>query len=623
MRGIFPISTSLYLQRTIKARKGLQYCPFNAPLRRSSPLKKHIEELLIQSLLHLKRDGIVPADMDIEPQLERTRSVEHGDYASNMAMVLAKAAGKPPRELAQDIIDRLPASRQVSATEIAGPGFINFFLTHLALTSVIKDALKQQTDFGREPLDPDRRITVEYVSANPTGPLHVGHGRGAAYGASLSSILNAAGFNVQREYYVNDNGRQMDILAVSVWLRYLELCGERTHFPDNGYQGDYIFDIARDVRSEIGDKWRFTSFDLTDGLPQDGTAGGDSELYVDALIARARKLMGEKGYRVFYEAALNSILGDIQEDLEEFGVEFDEWFSEAGLEESGAIEHAIDRLRENGHLYEKDGATWFRASELGDEKDRVVVRENGRATYFASDIAYFLNKIERGFDSALYVFGADHHGYIARLKAAAMGLGEDPERLEILLVQFAVLYRNGRKVQMSTRSGQFITLRELRDEVGTDAARFFYVMRSHEQHLDFDLDLAKSRSNDNPVYYVQYAHARICSVFRNLEGMDLNHNSAIGEAALDLLTEDREMGLLRAVSRYPEVIESSARLRAPHMVAYYLGELATEFHGYYNAHQFLVEDENLRNARLNLIEATRIALANGLELLGISAPEEM
>jgi arginyl-tRNA synthetase len=586
-------------------------------------VKKHIEELLIQSLLHLKRDGIVPRDTEIQPQLERTRSVEHGDYASNMAMVLAKAAGRAPRELAQDIIDRLPPSRQVAETEIAGPGFINFFLTHLALTSVVKDVLKQGEDFGREPVDPDRQVTVEYVSANPTGPLHVGHGRGAAYGASLSSILSAAGFRVQREYYVNDNGRQMDILAVSVWLRYLELCGEQVRFPDNGYQGEYIFDIAREVRSEAGDKWRFTGYDVSDGLPPDGSQDGDSEQHVDALIRRANELLGQSGYRVFFDAALESILGDIQDDLEEFGVEFDEWFSEAGLEESGAIDHAIERLRENGHLYEKDGATWFRASELGDEKDRVVVRENGRTTYFASDIAYFLNKLERGFDNALYVFGADHHGYIARLKAAALGLGEDPERLEILLVQFAVLYRHGKKVQMSTRSGQFITLRELREEVGSDAARFFYVMRSHDQHLDFDLDLAKSRSNENPVYYVQYAHARICSVFRNLEGMDLTWNAAIGEAALDLLKEDREMAVLRAVSRYPEVIESAARLRSPHLMAHYLSDLATEFHGYYNAHQFIVDDENLRNARLNLVEATRIVLENGLALLGISAPEEM
>jgi len=587
-------------------------------------LKNHIEELLMQSLLHLKRDGLVPADLDIDPQLERSRSDEHGDFATNLAMVLAKQAGRPPRELAAEIVARLPRSRQLEKTEIAGPGFINFFLDHFALAGVVKDVLRQGEHYGHETeLRSRRRITVEFVSANPTGPLHVGHGRGAAYGASLANILEAAGRLVQREYYVNDNGRQMDILALSTWLRYLELCGERVRFPDNGYQGDYIYDIARIVRSEHGDRFRYTNLEVLDGLPPDGSQGGDSELYVDALIGRAAELLGHEGYLVFFGAALDTILTDIRTDLEEFGVAFDEWFSEIRLEESGAIQRAIERLDANGHLYRQDGATWFRASALGDEKDRVIVRDNGRFTYFASDIAYFLNKLERGFDRAIYVLGADHHGYIARLKAAAQGLGEDPARLEILLVQFAVLFREGRKVQMSTRSGQFITLRELREEVGTDAARFFYVMRSHDQHLDFDLDLAKSHSNENPVYYIQYAHARICSVFRNLEHMDLTHNVAIGEAALELLREQHELSLLRAISRLPEVIESAARLRAPHTVAYYLHQVATEFHAYYNAHQFLVDDENLRNARLNLILATRLVLVNGLNLLGISAPEEM
>jgi len=345
--------------------------------------------------------------------------------------------------------------------------------------------------------------------------------------------------------------------------------------------------------------------------------------FIDAIIDRTRELLGDDGYLTFFETSVDSILTDIQQDLSEFGVNFDYWFSEKQLEESGAIRHAIDRLGENGHLYKKDGATWFRASELGDEKDRVVIRENGRTTYFASDIAYFLNKIERGFEKAIYIFGADHHGYIARLRAAATGLGEDPDRLEILLVQFAVLYRHGKKIAMSTRSGQFITLRELRDEVGSDAARFFYVMRSHEQHLDFDLDLAKSKSNENPVYYIQYAHARICSVFRNLEQMNETHNAAIGEAALGLLTEASELSLLRTLSRYPEVVEISARLRAPHQLAHYLQELATDFHALYNSQQFLVDDENIRNVRLNLIQATKIVLVNGLKLLGISAPQAM
>jgi len=586
-------------------------------------LKEHIEELLNQSLLHLMREGFLGPDCDIIPQLERTRTPEHGEFASNIAMVLSKRAGKAPRDIAQAIIDKLPNSRQLNFAEIAGPGFINFHMNHVALTTVVKDILYYGDRYGRQPQDQDHEVTVEFVSANPTGPLHVGHGRGAAYGASLTNILQAAGYAVQREYYVNDHGRQMDILAVSVWLRYLELCGEQLRFPDNGYRGDYIYNIAREVRNEVGDKWRFKGQDVLDALPPDEADGGDREIHIDAFIDRARDLLGEAGYQVFFETSVNSILVDIQKDLAGFGVTFDHWFSEKELEDSGAIEHAIKRLEDNGHLYTKDGAIWFRASELGDEKDRVVIRENGRTTYFASDIAYFLNKMERGFEKAIYIFGADHHGYIARLRAAAMGLGEDPDRLEILLVQFAVLFRQGQKVAMSTRSGQFITLRELREEVGSDAARFFYVMRSHDQHLDFDLDLAKSQTNENPVYYIQYAHARICSVFRNLEVMNETHNEAIGEAALDLLTEPNEIKLLRALSRYPEIIESSARLRAPHQMAHYLQSLATEFHAYYNSQQFLVDDENIRNVRLNLILAAKTVLASGLDLLGISAPESM
>jgi len=585
-------------------------------------LKEHIEELLIQALLHLVRNGTLPEDCEVVPQLERTRSPEHGDFASNVAMVLAKCAGMPPRELAQAIIDKLPRSRQLDRADIAGPGFINFFMNQVALTSVVNDILQVGEEFGQLP-DQQQELTVEFVSANPTGPLHVGHGRGAAYGASLASILQKAGHRVQREYYVNDNGRQMDILAASVWLRYLELCGEPVKFPVNAYQGEYIYEIAREIRTEAGDKWRHKGMDVFDELPPAQDAGGDSETYIDSVIGRARDLLGDSGYQTFLDAALKNILADIQLDLEEFGVRFDHWFSERKLEEDGAIGHAIERLEANGHLYRKDGAVWFRASALGDEKDRVIVRENGRTTYFASDIAYFLNKLERGFDRAIYVLGADHHGYIARLRAAAIGMGEDPERLEILLVQFAVLFRNGRKVSMSTRSGEFITLRELRQEVGTDAARFFYVMRSHDQHLDFDLDLAKSQSNENPVYYIQYAHARICSVFRNLEQMNEVHNQAIGEVALNHLTEKQETELLRDLSRYPEVIEAAARLRAPHLLAHYLQSLATGFHAYYNSHQFLVDDENIRNVRLNLILATRTVLKNGLGLLGISAPETM
>jgi arginyl-tRNA synthetase len=586
-------------------------------------VKEHIEELLAQSLMHLQRNGVLPEDPEPTIQLERTRSAEHGEFASNLAMALCKEAGMPPRELAQAIIDRLPRSRQLAKIEIAGPGFINFYLNRLALSGVIKDVLHQGDQYGHLIPVKEESVTLEFVSANPTGPLHVGHGRGAAYGDSLGNILECAGYDVQREYYVNDNGRQMDILALCVWLRYLELCGEQVQFPENGYRGDYIYDIARMVRADNGDKWRFTGMDVEDGLPPSLTQGGDGEVHLDALIKRARDLLSTRGYEVFFNVALDSILDDIKDDLSDFGVRFDIWFSERQLEESGAVEHAIERLRENDHLYVEDGATWFRASALGDEKDRVVIRENGRTTYFASDIAYFLNKLERGFDRAIYVLGADHHGYMARLQAAASGLDEDPGRLEILLIQFAVLFREGEKVQMSTRSGQFITLRELREEVGKDAARYFYIMRSHEQHLDFDLDLAKSENNENPVFYIQYAHARICSVFLNLLQMDLYHNEAIGEAALDMLSEEHELALTRTVSRYPEIIDSAAQARTPHLLAHYLHALATDLHGYYNAHQFLVDEENLRNARLNLILATKIILRNGLALLGVSAPEKM
>ncbi|MBE9547960.1 MAG: arginine--tRNA ligase [Proteobacteria bacterium] len=586
-------------------------------------MRAHLEELVMQSLLHLQRDGQLPADLEPAIIMERTRNPDHGDHACNIAMILAKPVRKPPREIATMIINRMPESRHVEKAEIAGPGFINFFLTPHARLMVIKDVLREGEAFGCAETNSLEPLTVEFVSANPTGPLHVGHGRGAAYGATLSAVLQAAGHSVQCEYYVNDNGRQMDILAVSVWLRYLELCGEQLRFPDNGYRGEYVYDIARQVRSEHGDSMRYKAFEVFDDLPADESEGGDKELHIDALIGRCNKLIGDANFQSVFDTGLNSILDDIKEDLSQFGVNYDKWFSERDLEKSGAIDHAIDCLDKGGHLYKKEGATWFRASELGDEKDRVVIRENGRSTYFASDIAYFLDKMERGFSKALYIFGADHHGYIARLKAAAEGLDKNPDSLEILLVQFAVLYRGGEKIQMSTRSGKFVTLRQLREEVGNDASRFFYVMRSHDQHLDFNLDLAKSTSNDNPVYYIQYAHSRICSVFVKAEQLDMGYNHAIGEASLDLLTEEHEIAMTRLLSRYPETIETAARTRSPHMLAYYLQDLANGLHSYYNAHHFMVDNENLRNARLALIDAARQVFRNGLGIIGVSAPEKM
>jgi arginyl-tRNA synthetase len=467
---------------------------------------------------------------------------------------------------------------------------------------------------------------VEFVSANPTGPLHVGHGRGAAYGAVVADLLAAVGFKVHREYYVNDAGRQMDILGTSVWLRYLELCGEALAFPSNGYQGDYIWDIAATLHRDHGDAYRHTAEGVFADVPADATeqtSDGDKEAHIDALIARAKQLLGDNRYRFVFELALNTILDDIRDDLELFGVTYDEWYSERTLTESGAVNKTLERLRGAGHVYEKQGALWFRSTAFGDEKDRVVERENGQTTYFASDIAYHMDKLERGFDRVIDVWGADHHGYVPRVKAALQALGDDPARLDVLLVQFANLYRGGEKVQMSTRSGSFVTLRSLRKEVGRDAARFFYVMRKCEQHLDFDLDLAKSQSSDNPVYYVQYAHARVCSVLRQAADKGIPVEVAAGATHLERLTEAHEQALLKTLGRYPEVVEQAALNEEPHQLAQYLRELANDFHTYYNAHQFLVADDALRDARIKLILAARQVLKNGLNLLGVSAPESM
>lgn len=586
-------------------------------------MRAHIEELITQALGYLKRDGVIENDEGLSIQVEPTKDRSHGDYACNIAMMLAKSAGMNPRELAEKILNRLPASKRVKEVQIAGPGFLNFFASGHYLKIVVREILANGDHYGQAPEGSLPPILIEFVSANPTGPLHVGHGRGAAYGASLAAILKAAGHTVEREYYVNDDGRQMDILAISVWLRYLELAGERVRFPDNGYQGDYVYDIAREVRSRHGDDMRHTGLEVSDGLPEDGEQGGDAETHIDALIARSRELLGEKNYEAVFSVALETMLDDIREDLEAFGVGFDRWYSERSLHQSGALDQALATLKEKGWLETRNGAVWFKASELGDDKDRVVVRENGRSTYFASDVAYLLDKLSRCPGQALYIFGADHHGYVPRLKAAAQGLGEDPQRLDFQLVQFAVLYREGKKVQMSTRSGEFVTLRDLRQEVGNDAARYFYIMRSHEQHLDFDLDLAKSSANENPVFYIQYAHARIRSIFTKLEESGQRHNQAIGEAAISQLVAEPEQILLRSLGRYPEVIENAASRRSPHILAHYLHEIAGQFHSWYNHSQFLVEDDDLRNARLNLAAATGQVIKNGLNLLGVSAPEAM
>ena len=582
---------------------------------------KHIVATLVQdALAELPELAEAAGKLAIESTVERTRDASHGDFASNIAMRLAKAARKNPREIAASIVAALGDSHEIDKVEIAGPGFINFYLSPTAFHVELETALRKGADYGRQPLKEGPKILLEFVSANPTGPLHVGHGRLAAFGATVGNLLAAAGYPVIREYYVNDAGRQMDILGVSVWLRWLQINGVDVPFPQGGYRGDYIRDMAGII--DTVDLVVPSAADVLDGLPPDAP-DGDKETYIDALIATAKKLQGSDGFDHIRQQSLESIRVDIEDDLKEFGVTFDNWYSEQSLAKSGRIDEALTVLEKRGILYKKDGATWFRATDYGDEKDRVVVRENGAKTYFASDIAYHFDKRERGFDYLIDILGADHHGYMARVRAGLDAMGYESDDMEIELVQFVILYRGGKKMQMSTRSGEFDTLRQLRAEVGNDAARFYYVSRSNDQHLDFDLDVAKSQSSDNPVYYIQYAHARIASVFRQLAEKSLQWNQSNGRAQLELLVQAQEKALMTSLSRYPEVLELSANNRAPQHLVHYLRDLANDFHTYYNAHAFIVDDADLRDARLYLIAAAQVIVANGLTILGVSAPEKM
>ena len=585
-------------------------------------MKEQIQQILTEVVVQLKAEAVIPETAQPRIVVENTRDKSHGDFATNLAMMLSKAAGMPPRALAEKIVPLIPLEEGIKKVDIAGPGFINFFVQEDAKFAVVPQILEQKADFGRCNVGQGRSVLVEFVSANPTGPLHVGHGRGAAYGDSLSHLLSIAGYEVEREYYVNDAGRQMDILAVSVWLRYLELCGEEIVFPVNGYQGDYVFEIAEQVKQAEGVQLKKPAIEVFAGLPEDAPQG-DKEVYIDALIEKVKHLLTPEQYHLVFDTALNAILGDIREDLAAFGVQFDTWFSERSLMDSGVIDAAIEKLQQAGKIYEQNGALWFRSTDYGDEKDRVVVRDNGVKTYFASDIAYHLNKLMRGHEILIDVWGSDHHGYVPRVKAAMAAMDANPDALEVLLVQFAVLYRGGEKLAMSTRSGQFVTLRELREEVGTDAARFFYVQRKSEQHMDFDLDLAKSKSNENPVYYIQYAHARISRVMEQAKERGMSVDLAQGLQHLHLLEEAAEAEIATLLSRYPEIVARAAKAREPHQIAYYLKELAHALHSYYNSSQFLVEEETLRHARLTLITAVQQVLKNGLAIIGVSAPEKM
>jgi arginyl-tRNA synthetase len=571
---------------------------------------------ILRRILERGVRAVAPEASGVEIHLERPKNPEHGDYASNVALQLSKQLKRKPREIALQIVDAVQADfrdAMFSPPEIAGAGFLNVRLKPAAKLQVVQRVLAEGPDYGRtRPARPEK-LQVEFVSANPTGPLHVGHGRGAAYGASLASLLEFAGHRVAREFYVNDAGRQMDILALSVWLRYLQARGSVVPFPDDGYRGDYVGGIA----ARLADAHVARFVRDAEALPRPGP-GADPDAALDAQIAAAKALLGED-WRDLHRFALEEMLADQRDDLTQFRVEFDRWFSEQSLYDDGALARTVERLEKGGHLYRKDGALWFRSSAFGDEKDRVVQRENGQYTYFASDIAYHAGKFERGFERVIDVWGADHHGYIPRVRGALAALGLPAERLTVALVQFAVLYRGGEKVAMGKRSGDFVTLRELRDEVGNDAARFFYVMRKSDQHLDFDLDLAKSESQDNPVYYVQYAHARVCSVFAQWGG----DPGQLVRAPLAPLEHPRELALMQRLGAFPETIESAARDLAPHALAFHLRDLAGEFHSYYNAERILLDDEAQRLARLALCAAVRQVLANGLSLLGVSAPEKM
>lgn len=584
-------------------------------------IKQTIENLLQHTVQRLQSLGELPA-IPAFIQVDVSKDKRHGDFSSNIAMILAKIAQKKPQEIAKRITQVIAESPYLLKIEIAGPGFINFFLSQNAFNQVILKILKEKENYGRSSLGRNKQVQIEFVSSNPTGPLHVGHGRHAAFGAVVANLLEAVGFKVYREYYINDAGRQMDILTVSIWLRYLELCGDHIVFPVNAYKGSYVIDIARILQEKYQAQLQIPSKDFFMELPANEAQGGDKELYIDAVIERARKLLKEK-YQEIFDLGLKCMLDDIRNDLEEFGVHFDQWFSERKLVHTNVVDAFLEKLAITQCTYERDHAIWFRSTDFGDEKDRVLVRSNGQCTYFCNDAAYHLNKFERGFDLLIDIFGADHHGYIPRMKAVIKASGIDPERLIYLLVQFVTLYRGGEQVQMSTRGGNFVTLRELRQEVGNDAARFFYVMRKSEQHMDFDLDLAKSQSNENPVYYVQYAYARICSVFKQLSDKMKHHDEKEGFDSLHLLTQNEEHQLLLTLSRYPEIVTQAALQYEPYQLTNFLRELATDFHAYYNSHQFIVDNDALRNARLSLISVVQQTLLNGLMLLGVSAPESM
>ena len=580
-------------------------------------MKDQVAALFAQALDALD-DEAMPRAREVRIGVERTRDPAHGDFACNIAMALAKQVGMKPRELAERIVAAFPASPLVAKLEVAGPGFINVFLKSGAQQALVGAILDAGAGYGRSARPDGRKVLIEFVSANPTGPMHVGHGRNAAYGDALANILDAVGFQVTREYYINDAGRQADILGISLWLRYLERHGEKVAFPTNAYPGDYVKLSAERLDAAHGARFVRAWSEASAGVPPDEPAGGDKDAHADALIENMKRLLGAD-YAVLRQFGLDEQMADIRATLDSFGVRFDRFQSERALLDAGAIEHGIDALKAKGFVYEKDGATWLATEKLGDEKDRVLVRADGAHTYFAADVAYHVAKVERGYDLLIEVWGADHHGYIARVRAAIEALAGRGKDFEVALIQFVTL-ASGR---MGKRSGNFVTLKDLVAEAGKDATRYFYLNRSNDQHLEFDVELARSQSNDNPVFYVQYAHARVCSVFRQLAEKGLSWDAANGRAHLDRLTAPHEQDLLRTLARWPEVVALAARERAPHHLPHFLREVANGLHTYYNAEKFIVDDAALRDARLALVAATRVVIQNGLKLLGVNAPESM
>lgn len=554
-------------------------------------MKQQLHELISAAIAKALADGSL-SSLEAPPIiLQQPAHAEHGDFACTVAMSMAKPERKAPRQIAEIIVKHLPQEAGLlEKVDIAGPGFINFTLTKNAWQRTLAKVEEQGDAFGRSSIGAGKKVQVEFVSANPTGPLHIGHGRGAATGDAVASILAAAGFDVTREYYINDAGNQMNTLGKSIYLRYLELHGKTIEFPQDCYQGDYIRDIARDLTVEVGEQ--FVAASEEEGIAFFAKKGGDI------------------------------ILKGIDDDLRDFGVIFDEWYSEQSLFDRGMVENSLQQMRERGLVYEKDGASWFRTTDYGDDKDRVVVRANGVTTYFASDIAYHIEKFSRGYDFVVDVWGADHHGYVPRLKGVVQGVGRSAEDLKIVLVQLVALLRDGVPVAMSTRSGEFVTLKEVVDEVGRDAARFFFLMRRSDSQLDFDLELAKRQSTDNPVYYVQYAHARICSIFENAREKGI-YVPASGGSFVGRLESPDEIMMMKTLSVMPEVVEAAAIALEPHRITYYLQELAGQFHSFYNRNRVITEDHELSEARLYLLKCVRQALNNGLRILGISAPEKM